>query len=931
MKRTKLAIIFAFIIIFIGFELSTSDRVTGQSGGSGLGAPTGLTASDSQYNSKVGLYWDTIRGAATYRIFRNTVNNPATATDVGTTASNTFFDTTATPAQTLFYWVRAENGAVVSDFSIADQGTRTNTTGTGLVTTPLAPPPVPPANPITATKIYLGKTLFWDEQMSSTRTVACGTCHHSANGGTDPRSVAQTAASTNPGLDLLFNTADDVRGSLGVPSNNADGTYSSITTYGLNAQVTGRKTVSYVNGGYSPTMFWDGRATGTFRDPITNAVIINNGGALESQVIGPPLSTAEMAHGGRNWPEVAARMATSKPLALAPTIPAPLNTWINGRSYPELFEEAFGTPDVTPARIALAIGTFERSLYTDRAPIDLVAQGIGTLTAAEQRGLNIFFGPGTNCNVCHSVPQMTNHAFFNIGVRPDAEDTGREQVTGLPNDRGAFRVPSLRNVELRGSYFHNGRFTTLEEVVAFYNRGGDFDPNNQPNLIHPLGLNPGQQADLVAFLKRPLTDTRVASETERFDRPGLYMDSNRVPQITGTGRAGSGAATPQIKAISPPLVGNPNFTVSVSAGLGNAPAVMVIDAVDPGVGTSIPVTGSLARVAVNTQNTGAGNGWASVSIAVPDSAALVGQTFFARWYIQDPGAANGFSVSQAARFTVFGEASAVGRAKYIDFDGDGRTDVSVYRPTDGTWYIHKSGDNTFTSVQFGIATDRMAPGDYDGDGKTDIGLYRDGTWYLWKSRDGISGLIFGLPGDIPQPGDYDGDAIDDVAVYRPSDGIWYIQQSRDGFIARAFGIATDRPVAADYDGDGKTDSAIYRDGTWWILKSTGGTLVTQFGSAEDKPVVGDYDGDGKADTAVWRPSTGVWYHLRSSDGGDRGLLFGIATDIPSPGDYDGDGSNDFTVYRPSTGVWYLLHGNSSFRAEAFGLSQDRPVPSAIVP
>jgi len=605
MRVAKFTVIIVFLCLFLGFELTKYEPVSGQTGI--LAPPTGVTASDSQYNSKVGIYWDTMRGANSYRIFRNVVNDPSTALDVGTTPSNSFFDTAALPGQTFFYWVRSENGTSLSSFSVSDQGTRAAAIQQGPVP-PLEPPPAPLGNPVTATKIYLGKALFWDEQMSSTRTVSCGTCHHSANGGSDPRSVVATTSSTNPGPDSLVGTADDVRGSAGVPLNNADGTYVSSPAFGLADQVTGRKSVSYVNAGYSPLLFWDGRATGVFRDPISNAVILNAGGALESQAVGPPVSDAEMAHAGRNWSDVAARIASSKPLALSPTIPAPLSTWINGRSYAELFQEAFGTPEVTPARIALAIATFERSLYSDRAPIDLDAAGITALSAQEQRGRNVFNANG--CNVCHAGNLFSDNSFRYIGVRPQNEDTGRFQVTGNNNDLGEFRVPSLRNVELRGSFFHNGRFTTLEDVVAFYNRGGDFNAPNKPNLIRPLNLNANQRADLVAFLRRPLTDPRVAAENERFDRPTLYMESNRVPTVTGTGRGGSGSITPVIKSISPPIVGNPNFTVSVSRAVGNAPAVLVVDSVDPGIGSSIPSTGSLAYISTNTQNTGAGNGWA---------------------------------------------------------------------------------------------------------------------------------------------------------------------------------------------------------------------------------------------------------------------------------------------------------------------------------
>ena len=185
MRRIKLAVSLVFVCLFIGFELTNGDPVTGQGGGPTLTAPTGMTASDNAYNSKVGLYWDTIRGATNYRIFRNSVDNSSTATDVGISASNSFFDVSALPGQSFFYWVRAENGTSVSEFSAVDQGARAVAQPQGPLQ-PLEPPPAPPANPITATKTSLGKVLFWDEQLSSTRTVACGTCHHSATGGVDP-------------------------------------------------------------------------------------------------------------------------------------------------------------------------------------------------------------------------------------------------------------------------------------------------------------------------------------------------------------------------------------------------------------------------------------------------------------------------------------------------------------------------------------------------------------------------------------------------------------------------------------------------------------------------------------------------------------------------------------------------------------------------
>ncbi|CAN5554604.1 hypothetical protein BH10ACI3_BH10ACI3_00490 [soil metagenome] len=927
MRTLKLFIGITFVISYGAFTLLKSTRVAGQTGEGSLATPTAVNATDNTYNNKVGVYWDTIRGATAYRIFRNTANTATGATDLGTTQAAFFFDATATAGQSFFYFVRAENGTTQSAMSTSDQGKRSTTSGGG--TQPLEPPsPAPAGNPLTAAKAYLGKTLFWDEQLSSTRTVSCGTCHILEAGGADLRTAVAT--STNPGPDSLFGTADDIRGSAGIPSTIADGTYLNHANYKLGDQVTGRKSVSAINAVYEPILFWDGRASNIFRDPLTNNIILSDGGALESQAAGPPTSDVEMAHNGRNWNDVAARVSSAKPLALVPSMPTALSAWIGGRTYPEIFQEVYGTPDVTPVRILLAIGTYERTLFSDQSPVDIANSGGTALTAQEQRGRNIFNGP-SSCSACHGGGFFTDNSFHNIGVRPQSDDTGRFQVTGQNGDLGQFRTPSLRNVGLRSSYFHNGRFTTLEEVVAFYNRGGDFGAPNKDPQIRPLGLSSTSQADLVAFLRRPLTDPRVTEGTAPFDRPTLYMESNRVPQLTGTGRTGSGGFTPQIKAISPPLAGNPNFTVSVNSALGNAPGVLVIDSVDPGTGSTIPATGSFVRVTANTQNTGAGNGWASVSIPIPDISLVVGQTYYARWYITDAGAANGFSVSQAAKFTVFGEASAPTRAKFVDFDGDGRTDISVFRPDDNSWYVLRSSSNSLSVQQFGSSTDTLAPADYDGDGKTDIAVYRDGVWYLNESRDGIVVLQFGLPGDIVQGGDFDGDGKDDLAVFRPSNGTWYMQKSRDGFGADQFGIATDKPVAADFDGDGKADIAVYRDGTWYIRKSTGGDKVASFGLATDDPVVGDYDGDGKADIAVWRPTTGTWYRVLSSDGSVSISTYGIGTDVPAPGDYDGDGKSDLTVFRPSGGMWFGQNTSGSERIVQFGLRGDRPIPSVIVP
>jgi cytochrome c peroxidase len=673
-RQLKVSLVCVLLIIalsMVGHRTFQSFSASSQS--NSLSTPANVTATDNAYSTKVAVEWNAVRGATLYRIFRNTTNNSITATALGTTPQSIFFDATGVANQAFFYWVRAENGSNVSSLSESDQGARTGANIVGPIQ-PLNPPAAPPGNAVTAAKAYLGKALFWDEQLSSTRTVACGTCHFATSGGSDARSIINSTRARNPGADVVFNTADDVFASPGVISNNSDGTYNWSATYGFAEQVTGRKSRSYVDAGYSNTLFWDGRATGTFTDPIGGGVVLANGAALESQVLGPPVSAAEMAHVNRNWNDVAVRIMQAKPLALSPSVPAALNDWIGARTYSQLFEEAFGTPEVTPARIAMAIATFERTVYSDRTRFDQSVQQIATLSAEETRGQGVF--NQSRCNVCHAGSLFSDNAFHNIGVRPPTEDTGRFQVTGNANNIGEFRTPSLRNVALRAPLMHNGRLASLEDVVDFYNRGGDFDaPNINRNLIRPLGLSPQQRSDLVAFL-RTLTDARVTTGAAPFDRPMLYSESSRVPQIFGNGTTGTGGTVPQVTASQPPLVGNPSFSVGVSNGLGGAQAVLVIDSRDPGT-TAPPASASFHRSAITLSGSGAGQGVGSVSLPIPDSAAIVGLSFYGRWYISDQNATGGFAVSPAFKLTIFNanttgalaidDPSVFVRQQYLDF------------------------------------------------------------------------------------------------------------------------------------------------------------------------------------------------------------------------------------------------------------------------
>ena len=273
----------------------------------------------------------------------------------------------------------------------------------------------------------------------------------------------------------------------------------------------------------------------------------------------------------------------------------------------------------------------------------------------------------------------------------------------------------------------------------------------------------------------------------------------------------------------------------------------------------------------------------------------------------------------------------------FDFDGDAKSDISIFRPSVGEWWINRSSNGVAFAAQFGTGTDKIAPRDYTGDGKADMTFWRPSTgeWYVLRSEDfSFFSYPFGTNGDVPAPNDYDADGKADAAVFRPSTSTWYIRRSSDGVVnIQTFGTTGDVPVAADYDGDGRSDIAIYRpsQGQWWINRTVAGVIAITFGNAADKAVQGDYTGDGRTDVAFWRPSTGEWYILRSQDFSFFSFPFGISSDVPAPGDYDGDGRFDATVFRPSNSTWYSQRTTAGTLIQQFGTTGDLAVPNAFVP
>jgi len=427
----------------------------------------------------------------------------------------------------------------------------------------------PAQNPQSDDKAMLGKFLFWDEQMGELDTMACGTCHRSFAGGSDPRTIEPGAhlrgpdgiLDTTPGL-----TSDDIRGAQGVPS-----CTSPTNVVGTTRQVTTRKPPSYFDAMFAQRVFWDGRAgdckdgdgtnggcfydpdtvlatpsakpliTGTF-DSTTGQII---GGALEAQTMGPPVSPVEMACSDQTWAKIELKLKTVTPLAKAKSgfVPQEMRDFVaTYNTYPKMFARAYGdtakianagqTDDVINSqRIAFAIATHERRLTSNETPWDKWRAGDDSaLTPQQLRGYVAFMTTG-RCNVCHAPPLFTDGVFHNIGFHKPAWDPGRKGAALAPasTPAGQFKTPTLRNVGLREPFglLHAGEGPghDLAAVMELYKQGGQrTDPDIGPTIdaqLLALQITQAEIDDIIEFLRNGLTDPRVKTEKPPFDRPHL--------------------------------------------------------------------------------------------------------------------------------------------------------------------------------------------------------------------------------------------------------------------------------------------------------------------------------------------------------------------------------------------------------------------------
>jgi subtilisin-like proprotein convertase family protein len=452
-------------------------------------------------------------------------------------------------------------------------------------------------------------------------------------------------------------------------------------------------------------------------------------------------------------------------------------------------------------------------------------------------------------------------------------------LTGTPNTQVGASVLSQSD----GAYTFQFATPLPDGVYTFVARAVDIAANttDSPPLVLEIDTIPPE--NIPDLRLDPASDTGARGNNRTSERRPFLIgttDPNSFVEIIGpTGEiVADGVADAE-----------GNFRLQLASNLVNGTIALRARARDVAGNQGTPSDPPLVLTIETTPGDYDADGVADLALFRPDPA-----TNTARWFLD--------------RSTLGAMPADFGRPGDIpiqgDFDGDGIIDIGVYRPFSdrqagsAEWLILGSRMG-FRSILFGSSgLDLPAPADFDGDGITDLAVYRPQSdlvpgasqWFILLSAGGAISPLFGGAGlDIPVPADYDGDGRADLAVFRPSSDLvpgaaqWFIARTTDGPIAPVFGQANlDVPVPADYDGDGRTDIAVFRPTTaqWFYLGTQAGATQVQFGNPDDIPVPGDYDGDGRADLTVFRQTTGQWF-IRGTATGDRIVNFGSPGDIPA--------------------------------------------------
>jgi len=240
---------------------------------------------------------------------------------------------------------------------------------------------------------------------------------------------------------------------------------------------------------------------------------------------------------------------------------------------------------------------------------------------------------------------------------------------------------------------------------------------------------------------------------------------------------------------------------------------------------------------------------------------------------------------------------------HTDFNGDGTSDIAVFRENSGLWAVRN-----LTRIYFGNTFDYPVPGDYNGNGTTEIAVFRDSSG-LWAIR-GVTRVYFGGPSDMARSGDYDGDGTWEAGIFRPGSGLWAIR----GVTRLYFGASFDNPIPGYYSGGSSLEPAVFRpsSGLWAIRNLS----RLYFGSSADTPAAGNYTGSAAWIPAVFNSPTGLW-----AVRGTTRYYFGGSLDRSVPADYDGNDQDDIGIFRESSGLWAARGLTRLY----FGSSGDIPV------